>query len=72
MVPSGGTNFFCRVIFLERFDNLRTRCGLSGDEGFIESLARCVKWESSGGKSKSAFLKTKGESAGLSYPTSRS
>ena len=27
----------------------------------IESLARCVKWNASGGKSGSAFLKTQGE-----------
>jgi len=26
----------------------------------IESLARCVKWDASGGKSGSAFLKTRG------------
>lgn len=27
----------------------------------IESLARCVKWDASGGKSGSAFLKTRGK-----------
>jgi 1-phosphatidylinositol-3-phosphate 5-kinase len=27
----------------------------------IESLARCIKWNASGGKSGSAFLKTRGE-----------
>jgi 1-phosphatidylinositol-3-phosphate 5-kinase len=27
----------------------------------IESLARCFKWDASGGKSGSAFLKTRGE-----------
>lgn len=26
----------------------------------VESLARCVKWDASGGKSGSAFLKTRG------------
>jgi 1-phosphatidylinositol-3-phosphate 5-kinase len=38
---------------------LRQACGC--EDSFIESLARCVKWDSSGGKSGSAFLKTKGE-----------
>jgi len=63
--PAPGVNIFCRVFFLDEFESLRRRCGLDGDGGFIESLARCVKWESSGGKSGSAFLKTKGEQTSL-------
>jgi hypothetical protein len=31
------------------------------DKSVIESLARCVKWNASGGKSGSAFLKTLGK-----------
>lgn len=58
--PSAGINIFCRVFFLDEFESLRRRCGLNIEGGFIESLARCIKWESSGGKSGSAFLKTKG------------
>ncbi|KAK0552680.1 Mitochondrial distribution and morphology protein 12 [Tilletia horrida] len=54
---SGSTKFFCKIFFAEQFDALRRRCGCS--ESFIESLARCVKWDSIGGKSGSAFLKTK-------------
>jgi 1-phosphatidylinositol-3-phosphate 5-kinase len=30
------------------------------DKSMIDSLARCVKWDASGGKSGSAFLKTLG------------
>lgn len=58
---SNGTSIFCRVFFMEQFDSLRRRCGLAHQDGFIESLARCIDWESSGGKSRSSFLKTKGE-----------
>ena len=55
----GTTTFFCKIFFAEQFDALRRNCGCSSQ--FIESLARCVKWESSGGRSKVDFLKTKGE-----------
>ena len=47
-----------RVYFADQFHALRQNCGC-GDM-FIESLARCVKWDALGGKSGSAFLKTKG------------
>ncbi|ORY91449.1 hypothetical protein BCR35DRAFT_274133 [Leucosporidium creatinivorum] len=53
----GTTTFFCKIFFAEQFDALRRNCGCSSQ--FIESLARCVKWESSGGRSKVDFLKTK-------------
>ncbi|KAK4700951.1 hypothetical protein P7C70_g5290, partial [Phenoliferia sp. Uapishka_3] len=53
----GTTKFFCKIFFAEQFDALRRNCGCSNQ--FIESLARCVKWESSGGRSKVDFLKTK-------------
>lgn len=56
----GSTNFFCKIFFAEQFDALRQNCGCGTQ--FIESLARCVKWESSGGRSKVDFLKTRGAS----------
>lgn len=47
-----------KVFFADQFDALRknSRC----EEVFVESLARCIKWDAVGGKSGSAFLKTKG------------
>ncbi len=56
---SGHSTIFCRIFFAEQFGALRTSCGC--EESFLESLARCLKWDSSGGKSGSAFLKTKGK-----------
>lgn len=47
-----------RVFFADQFDALRKNSGCQ--ELFIESLARCHKWDAQGGKSGSAFLKTKG------------
>ncbi|KAH7107138.1 hypothetical protein BKA62DRAFT_765689 [Auriculariales sp. MPI-PUGE-AT-0066] len=47
----------CTPFFMEQFDALRKLCGC--DKSLIESLARCVKWDASGGKSGSAFLKTR-------------
>ena len=47
-----------KVFFADQFDALRKNCGC--EELFIESLARCVKWDALGGKSGSTFLKTKG------------
>lgn len=54
----GPCKFSCKVFFAEQFDALRRNCGC--EHSFIESMARCVKWDASGGKSGSAFLKTKG------------
>jgi 1-phosphatidylinositol-3-phosphate 5-kinase len=54
----GSANFFCKIFYAEQFDALRANCGC--DEHYIQSLSRCRKWDSSGGKSKSAFLKTLG------------
>ncbi|KAI9025911.1 hypothetical protein CLU79DRAFT_789750 [Phycomyces nitens] len=53
----GTSKFFCKIFFSEQFDALRRNCGC--DENYILSLASCLKWDSSGGKSGSAFLKTK-------------
>lgn len=46
----------CKIFFAQQFDALRRQCGVN--DNFIESLSRCVKWDSTGGKSGSAFLKT--------------
>lgn len=54
---SGFARIWCRILFAEQFDALRRSCGCN--ESFIESLSRCVKWDSSGGKSGAAFLKTR-------------
>jgi 1-phosphatidylinositol-3-phosphate 5-kinase len=54
----GSANFFCKIFYAEQFDALRSNCGC--DEHYIQSLSRCLKWDSTGGKSKSAFLKTLG------------
>lgn len=52
----GDTQLSCKIFFAEQFDAFRRTCGLQ--ENFVRSLSRCVKWDSSGGKSGSAFLKT--------------
>lgn len=46
----------CKVFFAEHFEAFRKICNCQ--ENFIQSLSRCVKWDSSGGKSGSGFLKT--------------
>ncbi|VDB86931.1 unnamed protein product [Peniophora sp. CBMAI 1063] len=53
---SGGLTISCTVLYPEQFDALRRTYDC--EKSMIESLARCVKWDSSGGKSGSAFLKT--------------
>ena len=47
---------YCKIFYAEQFDALRKNCGVEGR--FAESLSRCSKWDSKGGKSKSVFLKT--------------
>ena len=46
----------CKVFYAEQFDAVRRKCGVS--DRFVESLSRCMKWDSKGGKTKSVFLKT--------------
>ncbi|KZT08628.1 uncharacterized protein LAESUDRAFT_757348 [Laetiporus sulphureus 93-53] len=53
---SGGLTIACTVLYPEQFDALRRTYDC--ERSMIESLARCVKWNASGGKSGSAFLKT--------------
>ncbi|KAG7843496.1 hypothetical protein KL942_000592 [Ogataea angusta] len=52
----GYSTISCKIFFAEQFDAFRRQCGVSTK--FVESLSRCVKWDSTGGKSGSAFLKT--------------
>lgn len=52
----GDSTISCKIFFAEQFEAFRKQCGV--DSNFIQSLSRCVKWDSTGGKSGSAFLKT--------------
>lgn len=52
----GSSKMLCKVFFAEQFDAMRRKCGVS--ERIVESLSRCLKWDSKGGKTKSVFLKT--------------
>lgn len=52
----GQAKMLCKVFYAEQFDALRKKCGVS--ERIVESLSRCAKWDSKGGKTKSLFLKT--------------
>ncbi|KAI3404415.2 hypothetical protein KGF56_002812 [Candida oxycetoniae] len=52
----GNTNLSCKIFYSEQFQALRRLCGVQ--DSFIQSLSRCVKWQSNGGKSGSSFLKT--------------
>lgn len=55
----GSAKLSCKIFYAEQFDALRRQCNC--DSAYIQSLSRCVKWDSSGGKSGSAFLKTLGK-----------
>lgn len=46
----------CKIFFSEHFDAFRKISNCKNN--FIQSLSRCIKWDSSGGKSGSLFLKT--------------
>ncbi|KAF2141076.1 uncharacterized protein K452DRAFT_251986 [Aplosporella prunicola CBS 121167] len=46
----------CKIFFAQSFDALRRKCGVA--DRFVESMSRCLKWDSKGGKTKSIFLKT--------------
>ncbi|KAI9834363.1 MAG: hypothetical protein M1819_002974 [Sarea resinae] len=52
----GSAKMLCKVFYAEQFDALRRKCGVS--ERIVDSLSRCLKWDSKGGKTKSVFLKT--------------
>ncbi|KAG0127794.1 hypothetical protein HOY82DRAFT_490098 [Tuber indicum] len=55
----GSAKMFCKIFYAEQFDALRQNCGVA--DRYVESLSRCVKWDSKGGKTKSVFLKTQDE-----------
>lgn len=52
----GQAKMLCKVFYAEQFDALRRKCGIA--DRIVESLSRCAKWDSKGGKTKSLFLKT--------------
>jgi 1-phosphatidylinositol-3-phosphate 5-kinase len=52
----GQAKMLCKVFYAEQFDALRRKCGVAAR--IVESLSRCAKWDSKGGKTKSLFLKT--------------
>ncbi|KAK0657590.1 hypothetical protein B0T16DRAFT_386099 [Cercophora newfieldiana] len=52
----GSARMTCKIFYAEQFDALRQKCGVA--DRIIESLSRCLKWDSKGGKTKSVFLKT--------------
>ncbi|KAF8755992.1 Translation initiation factor IF-2, N-terminal region [Rhizoctonia solani] len=56
---SGDVTVTCKVLYAEQFQALRRSCDC--DQIMIESLARCIKWDAAGGKSGSAFLRTRDE-----------
>jgi hypothetical protein len=56
---SDGLTISCTVLYPEQFDALRRTYVC--EKNMVESLSRCVKWNASGGKSGSAFLKTQGK-----------
>ncbi|TQV96383.1 hypothetical protein V2A60_003206 [Cordyceps javanica] len=52
----GAAIMTCKIFYAEQFDALRRKCGIAGR--IVESLSRCMKWDSRGGKTRSVFLKT--------------
>ena len=52
----GPAKMLCKIFFAEQFDAVRRKCGVA--DRIVESLSRCLKWDSKGGKTKSLFLKT--------------
>ncbi|MCJ1471941.1 1-phosphatidylinositol-3-phosphate 5-kinase [Lambiella insularis] len=52
----GSAKMLCKIFYAEQFDAVRQRCGVT--DRIVESLSRCMKWDSKGGKTKSVFLKT--------------
>lgn len=53
---SGSSRLWCRIFYAEQFEALRRSAGC--EDSINESLSRCVPWDSAGGKSGAAFLKT--------------
>lgn len=55
-VTEGTARMLVKIFYAEQFDALRRKCGVA--DRIVESLSRCLKWDSKGGKTKSVFLKT--------------
>ncbi|XP_034942912.1 1-phosphatidylinositol 3-phosphate 5-kinase [Chelonus insularis] len=53
------TNFYCRIYFAAQFAALRENVLPCGEDGFTRSLCRSVQWAARGGKSGSAFCKSR-------------
>ncbi|KAJ2723869.1 Mitochondrial distribution and morphology protein 12 [Coemansia sp. Benny D115] len=56
---AGQTKFVCNVFYAAQFEALR-RCN-NCEDSYIESLSRCMPYIAKGGKSGSAFLRTRDE-----------
>jgi 1-phosphatidylinositol-3-phosphate 5-kinase len=52
----GSAKMLVKIFYAEQFDAIRRKCGVA--DRIVESLSRCLKWDSKGGKTKSVFLKT--------------
>jgi 1-phosphatidylinositol-3-phosphate 5-kinase len=52
----GSARMLVKIFYAEQFDALRRKCGIA--HRIVESLSRCLKFDSKGGKTKSVFLKT--------------
>lgn len=48
---------YCKIFFAQQFGTLRQKCGI--EDSFAKSLSRSSKWQALGGKSGSAFSKTR-------------
>ncbi|KAF9918276.1 1-phosphatidylinositol-3-phosphate 5-kinase [Lobosporangium transversale] len=57
MFRDDSTMLYCKIFYMEQFHALRKAAGC--EYSYIQSLARCMKWEANGGKSGSSFLKTR-------------
>ncbi|CAL7943576.1 unnamed protein product [Xylocopa violacea] len=53
------TNFYCRIYFAAQFAAFRESVLPCGEDGFTRSLSRSVQWAARGGKSGSAFCKSR-------------
>lgn len=52
----GSAKLSCKIFYAEQFEAIRRQCECH--DYYVQSLSRCVKWDSSGGKSGCDFLKT--------------
>lgn len=52
----GSARMTCKIFYAEQFDALRRKCGVA--DRIVESLSRCLKWDSRGGRTRAVFLKT--------------